>query len=81
MLDVVYTSTDCVEIRCLYYALPTEAWRIQEANIIQEAMISGCRPATEEDDIRMGQLLGYSEDEIETFITHTRPYRKGNSSS
>lgn len=71
-----YKTPGCaVDIICLYYALPAEAWRIDEAHAIQSALICGCRPPSEEDDIRMGRLLGYSKEQIQAFLSHIRNLR------
>jgi len=70
-----YLSPNGHSVRCLYYVLPGEEWRIDAANAIDADIISGRRPATEDDDIQMGRLLGYSEQEIGAFLAHARQGR------
>lgn len=58
-------------IRCLYYALPNEIWRIAIAHALKKAVFQGQREPVENDDIVLGRLLGYSEEEVAAFIEHT----------
>jgi hypothetical protein len=83
--DYRYESADGrVAIRCLFFAQIGQEWRINEAHAIQEAIFSGSRKATEADDIRLGQLLGYSDSEIQAFtdhVRHSRYFRKQSAQS
>ncbi|MBF0167707.1 MAG: hypothetical protein HQL45_08745 [Alphaproteobacteria bacterium] len=63
---------DKLAIRCLYYALPNEAWRIAAAHILKKALFLGQREPVESDDIALGRLLGYAEEDIQAFLHHTR---------
>lgn len=75
-MDYRYVSPgNRMKTRCLFYALPGEEWRVEEAHAIQQAIFSGCRKASEADDIRLGQLLGYSDDEIHAYLDHVRHIR------
>lgn len=74
--DYHYTSSNGgIVTRCLFYAVPGEEWRIEEAHVIQRAIFSGLRKATQADDIRLGQLLGYSDQEIQAYLDHVRHLR------
>ncbi|NFV81881.1 hypothetical protein [Magnetospirillum aberrantis] len=61
--------------RCLYYALPSHEWRMEAAHAIQKAIFTGSRRGSEADDVRLGQLLGYSREEISAFMDHMRRSR------
>ena len=60
--------------RFVYYALPEEAWRIEALHRINEAIFTGRRKATEQNDIETGRLLGYAEEDIQRFLDHARQY-------
>lgn len=60
--------------RYLYYALPNEIWRIDALHSMQSNFYAG-RPATDEDDIEIGRLLGYSEADIQCFVGWRRGIR------
>lgn len=66
-----------MESICVYYALPGEEWRIDALETINHAIRSRLRPATDQDDIETGQLLGYTGEEIETFLAWTKGKRTG----
>jgi len=55
-------------VRYLFYALPDEAWRIEEAYALSLRRFD--EPCGEADECcaKLGRLLGYSEHEIEIFI-------------
>jgi hypothetical protein len=57
--------------RYVYYALPKEVWRIDALHAMQSGFYAG-HPATDEDDIEIGRLLGYSEADIQCFIRWRR---------
>ena len=52
----------------IYYALPGEEWRIDALHELHLIVQNKDRPWTTEDDIRTGQLLGYSDNEINDFL-------------
>jgi len=56
----------------IYYALPTEEWRIAALLEIDTVIISGKRMATDADDREIGRLLGYTEVEIAAFLSWKR---------
>lgn len=51
-------------VRMVLYALPDEAWRIDEVISIVEDVFLGRRAPRPEDDVKLGRLLGYPESEI-----------------
>lgn len=70
--ETIDIPDEAISIRCLYYALPNEAWRIAKAHAIKKALFQGlCKP-TEEDDVALGRLLGYSEEDIQAFLRRVR---------
>jgi hypothetical protein len=58
--------------RCLFYSLPGQEWRMEAAHMVQEAIFTGIRRSTEEDDVQLGRLLGYTDAEIASFLEHAR---------
>ncbi len=52
----------------VYYATPEEGWRIETMHRILRETASGLRPKTDEDDMAIGRLLGYSEKDITRFL-------------
>ncbi len=51
-------------VRVVFYALPEEVWRIDQAlSLMEEVLFQPGRP-NDEDDSRLGHLLGYTEVEI-----------------
>ena len=70
--ETIAIPDDKHAIRCLYYALPNEAWRIESAHAFKKALFQGQRNPTEDDDIALGRLLGYSEEDIQAYLRHTR---------
>lgn len=60
------------DARYLFFALPGEEWRIEEALIMCRNLWAGTVKNHDEDSRRMGELLGYSRGEIEEFIEHSR---------
>jgi hypothetical protein len=55
-------------VRHLFFALPGEAWRIEEAYAL--SLMHFDEPGIEADECcaRLGRLLGYSENEIQAFL-------------
>ncbi|MBF0269330.1 MAG: hypothetical protein HQL44_12145 [Alphaproteobacteria bacterium] len=52
-------------------------WRIAVAHDFKKALFQDQRKPTEDDDIALGRLLGYSEDDIQAFLRHTRAAKAG----
>jgi hypothetical protein len=76
MVERTVEDVDGRSTRLLYYALPGEEWRIEAAYAMDLDLLRRTRPFTEADDIAMGRLLGYSEEEIQAFLTHTAEARR-----
>lgn len=68
-------SQDSIVTRCLFYSVRGEEWRMEAAHVIQEAIFTGKRRSTEEDDTQLGRLLGYTDAEIASFLDHARRCR------
>ncbi|MDP6688438.1 MAG: hypothetical protein QF384_02965 [Alphaproteobacteria bacterium] len=66
-------------LRCVYYALPSEVWRIEKLHAINVAIFSGMRSVTDQDEIETGRLLGYSEAQVVAFVEwiHKRRLKQG----
>ncbi|MDP6830561.1 MAG: hypothetical protein QF521_17320 [Alphaproteobacteria bacterium] len=54
--------------RYVYFALSSEGWRIDALHAINEAIHCGRRKVTDEDEIEIGSLLGYSPEQVEAFL-------------
>jgi len=63
--------------RIVYFALAGEEWRIDALHAVNDAIFSGRRPATEQDDIETGRLLGYSDEEIAGYLDWTKAANRG----
>jgi hypothetical protein len=63
--------------RYIYFALPEEAWRIDKLHAINAAILGGSRKATENDELEIGGLLGYSDQQIQAYLAHVRTIRHG----
>jgi len=48
--------------------LPQEPWRIEKLHAINKAIHCGERKATDEDELKTGRLLGYSEEQVKVFL-------------
>lgn len=59
-------------VRHLFYALPDEAWRIEEAYSLSLMHFDKPRDEADECCARLGHLLGYSEGEVQAFIRWTK---------
>jgi hypothetical protein len=68
---------DPYPMRYLFYALPGEEWRIEEALVMCRNLCAGTVADHDADSARMGALLGYSDEEIEAFMRHTVGMRAG----
>ncbi|WP_417625338.1 hemin receptor [Paremcibacter congregatus] len=60
------------DIRYLFFALPGEEWRIEEALILCRNLRARTVKDHDADSARMGELLGYRAEDIEAFIEHSR---------
>ncbi len=60
------------DMRYLFYALPGEAWRIEEALVMCRSLCAGTVKDHDTDSARMGELLGYLREDIETFLAHAK---------
>ena len=55
-------------VRVVFYALPDEAWRMDQAiSLMEEVIFQKGRP-NDEDDARLGRLLGYTEEDIKQHL-------------
>ena len=55
-------------VRVVFYALPEEVWRIDQAiSLMEEGVFQKGRPH-DEDNARLGRLLGYTEGEIKRHL-------------
>ncbi|MBX2831260.1 MAG: hypothetical protein KTR23_08795 [Rhodospirillales bacterium] len=62
------------DMRYLFFALPGEEWRIEEALVMASNLCAGTVKDHDADSARMGQLLGYHEEDIKAFLNHTKRY-------
>ncbi|WP_033068948.1 hypothetical protein [Thalassospira australica] len=60
------------EMRYLFFALPGEEWRIKEALVMCRNLCAGTVKDHDADSARMGELLGYSAEDIEAFLAHVK---------
>ncbi len=60
------------DMRYLFYALPGEDWRIEEALVMCRNLCAGTVKVHDADSARMGELLGYSTEEINAFLVHSK---------
>jgi len=65
------TSDGQHDVRYLFYALPGEEWRIEEAFELCAKGQAADAAEVEADEARMGFLLGYSDAEVQAFLTWT----------
>lgn len=70
-----FLEREGLTFRFVYFCLPSEEVRIDQLHEINTTIFTGVRPATEEDDIQTGRLLGYTEDDISTYIEWSREIR------
>ena len=55
-------------VRVVFYAPPEEIWRIDQAlGLMEKALFQRGRP-NDDDDVQLGCLLGYSEEEIGQYL-------------
>ncbi|WP_420547368.1 hypothetical protein [Curvivirga sp.] len=69
------------KMRYLYYALPTEAWRIEALHTITKETMEGIRPSTDDDEREIGSLLGYKKDDVEIYIDWINESKKASERS
>jgi len=55
------------QVRYLFFALPNEAWRIDEAYALSRMHFKSWSKEAEEACVRLGRLLGYTEEDIRIF--------------
>jgi hypothetical protein len=55
------------QVRYLFFALPNEAWRIDEAFALSRKHFDAWGDEAEEACVRLGRLLGYREEDIRAF--------------
>lgn len=67
---------DFYALRMVYFALPAEAWRLDALHAIHRATFNGLRLCTDADEIEIGPLLGYSEEEIQAYLDWTEKSRR-----
>lgn len=67
-----------IDHRYLYYSLPKEEWHIDEMQTFTSALFSWNYRFDPDDERRIGRLLGYDEQDIETYIAHTLKNRQSN---
>ncbi|WP_288348939.1 hypothetical protein [uncultured Thalassospira sp.] len=60
------------EMRYLFFSLPDEEWRIEEALVMSRNLCAGTVIDHDADSARMGELLGYSSGEVQAFLDHFR---------
>lgn len=73
--EEIHRGAGPVATLCVYFALPGEEWRIEAADAIDRGEGRGAR-SIEEDEIAMGRLLGYTEDEIAAYLAHSKAHRR-----
>ena len=57
-----------IPVRVVFYALPEEAGRIDQGfGLMEEVLFQPSRP-NDDDDARLGRLLGYTEEEIKQHL-------------
>ncbi|MBD3660996.1 MAG: hypothetical protein HUJ11_02185 [Arenibacter algicola] len=69
------TSDGKYKVRHLYYALPDEAWRIDEAHRLSLLHFDGWCDEAADACAQMGRLLGYAEMDIQAFIEWSEKMR------
>jgi len=61
-------------MRYLFYALPGEEWRIEEALVMSRNLCAGTVADHDADSTRMGILLGYKMEDITAFLKQSEKY-------
>ncbi len=62
------------DMRYLFFALPGEEWRIEEALTMRKNLWAGTIEDHKANDKRMGELLGYKAGDIQTFLEYSQHY-------
>ncbi|MBL6945709.1 MAG: hypothetical protein ISR47_03630 [Rhodospirillales bacterium] len=70
------TADERHTVRHLYFALPHEAWRIDEAHSLSLKHFDAWCSEAEGISAQIGRLLGYSETEIQSFVNWARKSRE-----
>ena len=63
------------DMRYLFFALPGEEWRIEEALVMCRNLCAGTVKSHDTDSARMGELLGYSAQDIDHFLSFSQNKR------
>lgn len=58
-----------IPVRVVFYALPEEAGRIDQGFGLMEEVLSQPGRPNDDDDARLGRLLGYTEEDIKQHLT------------
>jgi hypothetical protein len=75
-MDIITNTPDGkYQVRYLYFALPQEAWRIETAHALALKHFETWCPEATEACVRLGRLLGYREDDIQTFVQWSNRFR------
>ncbi|CAK0767879.1 Hemin receptor [uncultured Gammaproteobacteria bacterium] len=61
-----------LEVTCVYYATPDQAWRIDLLHQLYLSIHQNIRPYTDCVDQEIGELLGYTELEIAKFLAWSK---------
>lgn len=65
--EIIYSAKVEKNIKFVFFTLPDEEWRAHTIVWIKRETYAHRRPYDKTDDIVIGRLLGYSEEEIATF--------------
>ena len=74
-IEDAFSLDDGLQVRIVYFASPGEIWRIDELRGLHNSFLRKERKWALTDDIAVGRLLGYAEDEIAAFIRRVRGRR------
>ena len=64
-----YSTPSKHQQRFVYFALPNERWRIDRMSEINQHLSDVAHATNQQIEAEIGQLLGYSEREIDVYIT------------
>lgn len=56
----------------VFFCLPGEEWRAHTVIWLKKQVLEEQKPFNEHDDVIIGRLLGYEEDDIRAFLLHRR---------
>ena len=66
--EICYSQQGHRNLRNYFYALPGEEWRIDRLIEIQRSLHEKGEPTTREIEAEIGHLLGYQEQDIQTYL-------------